>query len=160
MSALPTGQRRGARGLLRRIVGPPPKKAPGKASSAIFLVVFVVGVFASALSWREDPSLMDLSIACVIVGSLLSVLGNLAAYHSWRGELTGDLVRLGGMVMFFVGFGLLMLEMALTGRWGWIWWSAFALGLLTVVVVVGHYYGPNDRSGSENAPPEGRGPSN
>lgn len=160
MGAPPTGQRRGARRLLRRTVGLPPKKAPGRASSAIFLVVFVVGIFASALSWREGPSLLDLSVACAIVGGLLSMLGNLAAYHRWRGELTGDLARLGGMVMFFVGFGLLVAEMALTGRWGWIWWSAFALGLSTVVVVAGHYYGPNDRSGSENAPSERRGPSN
>jgi hypothetical protein len=160
MNAPSTGQRSDARRLLRRIVGPPPKKAPGKVASTLFLLVFVVGISATALSWLEDPSLIDLSLACSIVGGLLSVFGNLAAHHRWRGELAGDLVRLGGMMMFFVAFGLLMTEMVLTGQWEWVWWSAFVLGLLTVVFVAGHYYGPNDRPDPEDGTSARRGPSN
>jgi len=41
--------------------------------------------------------------------------------------------------------------MALTGQWGWVWWSAFVLGLgIIVVSVATHYYGPNDRGGPRN----------
>ena len=129
-------------------------------SSTIFFLVFVGGVFLAALSWREDPSLSDLSIACVMLGSLLFGPANAAAHHRWWGELTGDLVRLGGMVLFLVGLGLLVAQMALTGSWGWVWWSAFVLAVCIVVAVAGHYYGPEDRARPEDGPPEGRDPSN
>ncbi len=149
------GQQGNARRLLRRIVGRPPGKPPGRVSSAIFLLVFVVGISASALSWQGGPSLSDLAIACVMLGSLLFGPGSAAAYHHrlW-GELAGDLMRLGGMVVFFVGLGLLIAEMALTGQWGWVWYSVLALALCVVVAVAGHYYGQDD------GPPEGRNPSN
>ncbi len=119
----------------------------------------MVGFFFAALSWRGGPSLSDLAIACVMVGSLLFGPGNAAAYHHRRwGQLAGDLMRLGGMVVFFVGLGLLIAEMALPGSW--VWWSAFVLGLTTVVAVAGHFYGPQDEPRPEDAPPEGRNPSN
>ena len=70
------------------------------------------------------------------------------------------LVRLGGMALFFVGLGLLVAEMALTGSWGWVWWSAFVLALCIVVAVAGYFYGPEDRAHPEDGPPEGRAPSN
>ena len=44
------------------------------------------------------------------------------------------------MAAFLVGLGLLVAEMALTGSWGWVWWSAFVLSLSIVVGVDGHYY--------------------
>ena len=91
----PTGQRGNAR-LLRRIVGGPPENPPGKVSSAIFLLVFVVGVLLAVLSWWGDPSLSDLAIACVMLGIFLFAPANPAAYRLWWGELTWDLVRLGG----------------------------------------------------------------
>ncbi len=160
MSAIPTGRRSDARLLLRRIVGRPPEKPHGKVSSAIFLVVFVVGFSAAALSWWDDLSLSDLSIACVMVGIFLYAPANPAAYRLWWGEITWDLVRLGGMTLFYVGLGLLIAHMALTGEWGWVWWSAFVLTLCIVVAVAGHYYGPEDDPHPEDGPPEERDPSN
>ena len=139
----PTGQRGNAR-LLRRIVGSPPEKPPGKVSSAIFLLVFVVGVFLAVLSWRDDPSLPDLAIACVMLGIFLFAPTNPAAYRFWWGELTWSLVRLGGLVLFYVGVGLLIAEMVLTGSWGWVWYLAFVLALGIAVAVARHYYGPSD----------------
>jgi hypothetical protein len=68
-------------------------------------------------------------------------------------------VRLGGMVLFFVGLGLLGAEMALSGAWGWVWYSVFALALCIVVAVAGHYYGPEDEAHPEDAP-ERRNPGN
>ena len=91
---IPTGQRGNAR-LLRRIVGGPPEKPPGKVSSAIFFLVFVVGVFFAILSWLDDPSLLGLAIACVMLGTFLFAPANPAAYRLWWGELTWGLVRLG-----------------------------------------------------------------
>jgi hypothetical protein len=128
-------------------------------ASTIFLMVFVVGVFLAALSWRGGPSLSDLSIACVMFGSLLFSPLN-PAHHRWWGELTRDLVRLGGMALFVVGLGLLIAEMALSGSWGWVWWSVFGLALSIVVAVAGHYYGPEAEARPEGGPPEGRDPIN
>ena len=159
MSTAPIGQPRRARLLLRRIVGRPSEKPPGRVSSAIFLLVFAVGLLLAALAWRGGPSLLDLSIACVMLGSLLFGPANAAAHYRWWGELTGDLVRLGGMVLFLVGLGLLIAEMALTGQWGWVWYSAIALALCVVVAVAGHYYGPQDEAHPEDGPPKGRDPS-
>lgn len=156
MSATPTGQRGTAGRLLRRIVGRPPEKPHGKVFLTIYFLVFVVGVFAAALSWRGEPSLSELATACVMLSGFLWVLGSLAAYHRWRGELAGDLVRLGGMATFLVGLGLLIAEMALTGSWGWVWWSAFVLSLCIVVAVAGHFYGLDDGSHPEDVHPEGR----
>ena len=73
------------------------------------------------------------------------------------GELAWDLVRLGGMALFFVGLGLLAAQMALTGAWGWVWWSVFVLALSIVVAV--NYYGPEDEPRPEGDPREGRIPS-
>lgn len=154
----PTGQRGNAR-LLRRIVGGPPEKPPGKVSSAIFLLVFVVGVFLAVLSWLEDPSLSDLAIACVMLGIFLFAPANPAVYRLWWREPTWDLVRLGGIALFYIGLGLLIAEMALTGSWGWVWYSAFVLALCIAVAVAGHYYGPGDEPHLEDGPPEGRDPS-
>lgn len=67
-------------------------------------------------------------------------------------------MRLGGMVAFLVGLGLLVAEMALTGQWGWVWYSAIVLALCIVVAVAGHYYGPEDEPSPEDAPPEERNP--
>jgi hypothetical protein len=156
----PTEQPRSARRLLRRIVGRPPEKPPGKVSSTIFLLVFVVGFSLAVLSWWGGPSLSDLSIACVMLGSLLFGPGSATTYHRWRGELAGDLVRLGGMALFYVGLSLLIAEMALTGHWGWVWYSAIVLALCVVVAVAGHYYGPEAEARSEDANPEGRDPIN
>jgi hypothetical protein len=136
-----------------------PEKPPGKVSSTIFLMVFVVGFFLAALSWRGGPSLSDLSIACVMFGSLLFSPAN-PAHHRWWGELTRDLVRLGGMALFVVGLGLLIAEMALSESWGWVWWSAFVLTLCIVVGVAGHFYGPDDGPHPEDGHPEGRNPNN
>jgi hypothetical protein len=82
------------------------------------------------------------------------------AHRLWGRELTRDLVRLGGMALAFVGLGLFIAEMALTEAWGWVWWSAFVLGLTSVVLVAGHYYGPEAEARSEAANPEGRDPIN
>ena len=81
-------------------------------------------------------------------------------YHRWRGELTGDLLRSGGMALFLVGWGLLVAEMALTGQWGWVWYSVFGLALCVVAAVAGHFYGPEHEARPEGGPPEGRDPSN
>jgi len=129
-------------------------------SSAIFLLAFVVGFFLAVLSWWGGPSLTDLATACVMLGIFLFAPTNPAAYRLWWGELTWDLVRLGGIALFYVGLGLLVAEMALSGSWGWVWYSVFALALCIVVTVAGHYYGPEDEPRPEDAPPEGRGPSN
>jgi hypothetical protein len=66
----------------------------------------------------------------------------------------------GGMALFYVGLGLLVAEMALSGSWGWVLWSAFGLALSIAVGVAGHYYGPEDGPHPEDGPPEGRDPSN
>lgn len=154
MNVTPVGQRGNAR-LLRRIVGRPPEKAPGEVSSAIFLLGFVAGVSLAVLSWREDPSPSDLSIACVMLGSLLFSPVNPAAYRLWWGELTWDMVRLGRIALFLVGLGLLVVEMALAGSWGWVWYSVIVLALCVVVAVAGHYYGPEDEPHPEDAPRRG-----
>ena len=87
---------------------------------------------------------------------------NPAAYRLWWGELTWDLMRLGGMALFYVGVGLLVAHMALSGIWGWVWYSVFVLTLCVAVAVAvaGHYYGPEDDPHPENDPPEGRNPGN
>ena len=159
MSATPTGQRGDARRLLRRIVGRPPEKPPGKVSSTIFLLGFVAWFFPAVLSWWGGPSLSDLATACFVLGVFLFSPVN-PAHRLWGGELTRDLVRLGGMALFVVGLGLLIAEMALSGSWGWVWWSVFGLALSIVVAVAGHYYGPEAEARPEDAPPEGRNPSN
>jgi hypothetical protein len=159
LSTPDAGQRGNARRLLRRIVGPPPEKPTGRVSSAIFLLVFVVGFSAAALSWWEEPSLSVLSIACVMLGSLLFAPAN-PAHRLWGGELTRDLVRLGGMALFLVGWGLLVAQMALSRSWGWVWYSVFGLALCIVVAVAGHYYGPEAEPHPEEATPEGRDPIN
>jgi hypothetical protein len=64
------------------------------------------------------------------------------------------------MVLFLVGLGLLIAQMALTGQWGWVWYSAIALALCVVVAVAGHFYGPEDEAHPEDGPPKGRDPSN
>jgi len=154
------GRRGNARRLLRRIVGRSPEKPPGKVSSAIFLLAFVVVLFLAVRSWWGGPSLSDLAIACVMLGIFLFAPVNPAAYRLWWGELTWDLVRLGGIALFYVGLGLLIVEMALSGSWGWVWYSVFAMALCVVVAVAGHYYGPEAEASPEDANPEGRNPSN
>lgn len=149
----PTDQRGTTGRLLRCIVGRPPEKPPGKVSSAVFLLAFVVVLFLAVLSWRESPSLSDLAMVCVVLGIFLFSPANPAAYRLRWGELTWDLVRLGGMVLFFVGLGLLIAHMALTGHWGWVWYSAIILALCVVVAVAGHYYGPEDEAHPEKGPP-------
>ena len=94
-----------------------------------------------------------------MLGSLLFSPMN-PAHRLWSGELTRDLVRLGGMALFYVGLGLLIAEMALTGHWGWVWYSAIVLALCVVVAVAGHFYGPEDIAHPEDSPTEGRDPSN
>jgi hypothetical protein len=64
------------------------------------------------------------------------------------------------MAAFLVGLGLLVAEMALTGSWGWVWWSAFVLSLSIVVGVDGHYYGPDDGPHPEDVYPKGHNPNN
>ncbi len=64
------------------------------------------------------------------------------------------------MALFYVGLGLLIAEMALTGHWGWVWYSAIVLALCVVVAVAGHFYGPEDRAHPEDSLPEGRDSSN
>jgi hypothetical protein len=156
----PTGRRSDARRRLRRIVGRPPQRPPGKASSPIFLLASVVVLFLAVLSWWGGPSLSDLATACVMLGIFLFTPANPAAYHRWWGELTWDLVRLGGMALFYVGLGLLVAEMALSGSWGWVWYSVFVLTLCIAVGVAGHYYGPEDDPYPEDGSPKGRDPSN
>ena len=46
--------------------------------------------------------------------------------------------------MFYVGLGLLIADMALTGRWGWVWYSVFVLALCIAVAVVRHYHNPDN----------------
>jgi hypothetical protein len=156
VSATPTGRRSDARRRLRRLVGRPPEKPPGKVSSTIFLLAFVVGFFLAVLSWWGGPSLSDLATACVMLGVFLFAPANPAAYHLWWDELTWDLVRLGGMTLFYVGLGLLVAEMALSGSWGWVWYSVFVLALGVVVAVAGHYYGPKDEPHPGDVSPEER----
>ncbi|HEV2742785.1 MAG TPA: hypothetical protein VGV91_06495, partial [Rubrobacter sp.] len=64
----------------------------------------MVGLSLAVLSWWGGPSLSDLSIACVMLGGLLFSPMN-PAHRLWSGELTRDLVRLGGMALFYVGLG-------------------------------------------------------
>jgi hypothetical protein len=117
----------------------------------------VVWFFLAVPSWWGGPSLSDLATAFFMLGVFLFSPMN-PAQRLWGSELTRDLVRLGGIALFFVGLGLLVAEMALTGAWGWVWYSVFALALCVVVAVAGHYYGPEAEARSEDANPEGRDP--
>ena len=128
-------------------------------ASTIFLLAFVVWFFLAVPSWWGGPSLSDLATACFMLGVFLFAPLN-PAHRLWGRELTRDLVRLGGMALVFVGLGLFIAEMALTGAWGWVWWSVFVLALTAVVGVAGYFYGPDDGSDPEDGSPEGRDPIN
>ena len=160
MSTPNAGQRGNTRRRLRRIVGPLPEKPPGRVSSTIFLLAFVVWFSLAVPTWWGGLSLSDLATAFCMLGIFLFTPANPAAYHLRWGEPTLALVRLGGMALFFVGLGLLIADMALSGSWGWVWYSAFALALCVVVAAAGHFYGPEDRAHHKDGPPEGPDPSN
>lgn len=65
-------------------------------------------------------------------------------------EVADETVRSGLSSMGFVA--LLVAHFALTGQWGWLWWTAFVLAIAGAVA--GWSHGPDDR------PRAGRGPSN
>jgi hypothetical protein len=150
MSAPPTTrQQRNARRLLRRIVGPPPVKHPGKVSLTLTLVVVVIASFATALSW-EISSLFNLSVICVILSGILGTLGNLAAYHRWPGELIGDLLRIASTLGIFLGAILFTAHMAFIGRWGSFWYLVIVLTGITIVAVAWHLTRHDDGSHLED----------
>jgi peptidoglycan/LPS O-acetylase OafA/YrhL len=165
MSAPNTEQRRDARGLLGKMfVGPSPSKPPGRVRVTIVLVAFVVWCSATALSWGGTPTLLTLAIFCGMLAAVLSMLGSLASYHRWKGERPGWLLRLASGMLSGGFLILLLAHMVLmglqTGQWGWLWWAAVVLGLTSVVIVAGYYYGPDDPSESDGNPSARHGPGN
>lgn len=164
MSTPTTGHRRDVRRLLGwMFVGTQPSKPPGRVRVTIVLVAFVVWCSAT-LSWGATPTLLTLAFFCGLLAAVLSVLGSLASYHRWKGDRPGWMLRLSSGLLS-VGFLVLLLaNMVLTGlqtgQWGWLWWTAFVLTLTTVVLVAGHYYGPNGRPDPEGGTSTRRGPSN
>ena len=145
-------------------VGPSPAKPPGRARVAIVLVAFAVWCSVTALSWGATPALLTLAFFCGLLAAVLSTLGGLASYHRWRGGRPGWLLRLASGLLSAGFLALFLAHMVLTGlqtgQWGWLWWAAIVLSLTTVVLVAGHYYGPNDQLGPEGDPSAGRGPRN
>ncbi len=165
MSTPTTGQRRDVRRLLGWIfVAPPPSKPPGRAHVTIVLVAFVVWCSVTALSWGATPTLPTLAFFCGLLAAALSVLGSLASYRRWKGDRPGWMLRLASGLLSAGFLVLLLANMVLTGlqtgQWGWLWWAAFVLGLTTVVLVAGHYYGQDDLPEPEGDPSAGRGPRN
>jgi peptidoglycan/LPS O-acetylase OafA/YrhL len=150
--------------LLRQIVEPPPTKPPGTARVTIVLVAFVVWCSVTALSWGATPALLTLAFFCGLLAAVLSMLGGLASYHRWKGDRPGWLLRLASGLLSAGFLVLLPAHMVLTGpqtgQWGWVWSAAIVLSLTAVVLVAGHYFGPNDRPGPEGDPSAGRGPRN
>ena len=152
MSAPNTGQRRDVRGLLSMMfVGRAPSKPPGRIRVALVLVAFVVWCSVTVLSWGATPALLTLAFFCGLLTAVLSVLGGLASHHRWKGDRPGWLLRLASGLLSGGFLILLLAHMVLmglqTGQWGWLWWAAFVLGLTSVVIVAGHYYGPDDEPG-------------
>ena len=143
---------------------PQPSKPPGRARVMIVVSAFVVWCSVTALSWGAKPALLDLAFFCGLLAAVLFVLGSLASYHRWKGDRPGWLLRLASGLLSWGFLVLLLTNMVLmglqTGQWGWLWWAAIVLSLTAVVLVAGHYYGPNDRLGPEGDPSAGHGPRN
>ncbi len=155
----PTGQRRSARGLLRRMfVGRPPKKPPGRVGLALTLLGFPVWCSVMLLTWGAMPPLLALAFLGMGLGGVMATLASLAEYHCWRGGRPGELLRLASHLPPTVGLALVLAHFAMNEEWGWIWWTAFVLGLTAVVGVAGYYYGPDDPPESEDGTSAGRGP--
>ena len=144
-------------------VGRAPSKPPSRISVALVLVAFVVWCSVTVLSWGTTPPLLDLAFFCGLLAAVLSVLGGLASYHRWKGGRPGWLLRLASGLLSAGFLALLLAHMVLTGlqtgQWGWLWWAAIVFTLTVVVLVAGHYYGPEDDSHPGDARPEGRDPS-
>ena len=156
-----TGQRRSARGLLRwMFVGRPPKKPPGRVGLALTLVGFPVWCSVMLLTWGATPPLLTLAVLGMGLGGVMATLASLASYHRWRGERSGELLRLASNLPGAVGLALFLAHFVLNEEWGWLWWSAFVLGLTVVVGVAGYYYGPDEPTESEGGTSAGHGPGN
>ncbi len=161
MSTPTTGQRRDAQGLLRwMFVGRPPKKPPGRVGLALTLLGFPVWCSVMILTWGAMPPLLVLAFFGFGLGGVMATLASLASYHRWRGERPGELLRLVSHLPGAVGLALVLAHIVLNEQWGWLWWSAFFLGLTVVVCVAGYYYGPNDPPESQGGTSAGRGPGN
>ncbi len=144
-------------------VGRVSSKPPGRIRVALVLAAFVVWCSVTVLSWGATPPLLDLAFFCGLLAAVLSVLGGLASHHRWKGGRPGWLLRLASGLLSAGFLALLLAHMVLmglqTGQWGWLWWAAIVVSLTAVVLVAGHYYGPNDRPGPQDDPSPGHGPS-
>jgi hypothetical protein len=109
------------------------------------------------LTWGAIPPLLTLAFLSMGLGGLMATLASLAEYHRWRGERPGELLRMASHLPPTVSLALFLAHFALNEEWGWIWWSAFVLGL-TVVGVAGYYYGPDEPPESEGGASAGHGP--
>jgi hypothetical protein len=156
----PTTERQDFRGLLGwMFVGRPPDKPPGRVGLALVLLGFPVWCFIALTWWAINP-LLTVATFFVFLSGVLGTLGRLASYHRWRGDRPGELLRLSSGLAGTVWLALVLAHIALNGQWGWLWWASFVVGLTTVVVVAGYYYGPNGGSDAEGTSSAGRGPSN
>lgn len=161
MSTPTTGQQRNAQGLLRRMfVGRPPKKPPGRVGLALTLLGFPVWSSVMLLTWGAIPPLLTLAFLSMGLGGVMATLASLASYHRWRGERRGELLRMASHLPTTVSLVLFLAHFKLNEEWGWIWWTAFVLGLTVVVGVAGYYYGPDEPPESEGGASAGRGPGN
>ena len=161
MSVAPPGQEKNVRGLLRRMfVRRPPKKPPGRVNLALTLLGFPVWSSVMLLTWGAIPPLLTLAVLGMGLGGVMATLASLASYHRWRGERPGELLRLASHLPGAAGLALVLAHFVRNEEWGWLWWSAFVVGLTVVVGVAGYYYGPDEPPESEGDPSAGRGPSN
>ena len=141
-------------------VGHPPRKPPGRVDMALVLLGFVVWCFITAFAWGAMPPLLTLAFFALWLSVILGRLGSLASYHRWRGDRPGGLLRLGSSLAASGFMALLLAHFVVAGQWGWLWWALIVNALVTVVLVAGHYYGPEAEPHPEDAPPEGRTSSN
>ena len=137
----------------------PAQEAPGKVHLALTLLGFPVWCSVMILTWGAMPPLLALAFFGFGLGGVMATLASLASYHRWRGERPGELLLLASHLPGAVGLALVLAHIVLNEQWGWLWWSAFVVGL-TVVVGVAGYYGPDEPTESEGGASAGRGPGN
>ncbi len=106
------------------------------------------------------PPFLALAFFGFGLGGVMATLASLAEYHRWRGGRPGELLRLASHLPGAVGLALVLAHIVLNEQWGWLWWSAFVLGLTVVVGVAGYYYGPDEPPGSEGGTSAGHGTRN
>jgi hypothetical protein len=139
-------------------LGRPPKKPPGRVGLALTLLGFPVWSSVMLLTWGAIPPLLTLALLGMGLGGVMATLASLAEYHRWRGGRPGELLRLASHLPPTISLVLFLAHFALNEEWGWIWWSAFVLGLTVVVGVAGYYYGPDEPPESEGGASAGHGP--